>query len=195
MISIDEFRDLTYQWPFVLTAACLYTVTVKYMNTTRPRPAAQFTKTQWFRWFCVAHNSALAIYSAWTFINAVPIMYAQFSRSDIPVIQRICSSDEAIFKSGLDRLTWFFYLSKFYEVIDTAIILAKGKKSPLLQTYHHAGAMICMFAGAKYSATPIFLFVVFNIFIHSIMYVYYVFAALKLPFPRKLKNSITSLQI
>ncbi|CAI7638219.1 unnamed protein product [Penicillium manginii] len=52
-----------------------------------------------------------------------------------------------LWNGGLAYLGWIFYLSKFYEVIDTAIILAKGKKSSTLQTYHHAGAMMCMWAG------------------------------------------------
>lgn len=169
MMSLEEFKELTYKWPFVITAACLYTVTVKYFNTSRPKPAAAFTNTATFKYLCVVHNAALAAYSAWTFISAIPIINQQAWRTDIPIVQRICSADEAVFDNGLDHLTWLFYLSKFYEVLDTAIILAKGKKSPLLQTYHHAGAMLTLFAGSKYKATPIWLFVVFNSFIHSIM--------------------------
>ena len=56
-----------------------------------------------------------------------------------------------MWNQGLAYLGWIFYLSKFYEVLDTAIILAKGKKSSTLQTYHHAGAMMCMWAGIRYS--------------------------------------------
>lgn len=58
-----------------------------------------------------------------------------------------------MWEEGLAFYGWLFYLSKFYEVIDTAIIIAKGKKSSLLQTYHHAGAMICMWAGIRYVYT------------------------------------------
>ena len=195
MMSIDEFQELTYRWEFVLTAAALYVAVVKHFNRSRPCAPASFSKTTAFKYFCVVHNLALAVYSGWTFLKAVPIVAHQFGRSDLPLVQRICSADEAIFRAGLDKLAWYFYLSKYYEVIDTAIILVKGKKSPLLQTYHHAGAMISMFAGAKYSATPIFLFVLFNSFIHTIMYMYYTTTTLKLPFPRTLKKSLTSLQI
>lgn len=74
-----------------------------------------------------------------------------------------------IWNEGLAFYGWLFYLSKFYEVIDTLIILAKGKKSSFLQTYHHAGAMICMWAGIRYMSPPIWMFVLVNSFIHSIM--------------------------
>jgi hypothetical protein len=60
-----------------------------------------------------------------------------------------------LWENGLAWYGFWFYLSKFYEVVDTAIIILKGKKSSLLQTYHHAGAMICMWAGIRYApASP-----------------------------------------
>ena len=70
---------------------------------------------------------------------------------------------------------WFFYLSKFYEVVDTIIILAKGKKSSTLQTYHHAGAMMCMWAGMRYMTPAIWLFCAWNSGIHALMVSYSVF--------------------
>jgi hypothetical protein len=74
-----------------------------------------------------------------------------------------------LWNEGLAFYGWFFYLSKFYEVLDTFIILAKGKKSSTLQTYHHAGAMFCMWAGIRYMAPPIWLFVFLNSAIHTLM--------------------------
>lgn len=70
---------------------------------------------------------------------------------------------------GLAYYGWIFYLSKFYEVLDTFIILAKGKLSSTLQTYHHAGAMLCMWAGMRYMSAPIWVFVLVNSFIHALM--------------------------
>lgn len=49
-----------------------------------------------------------------------------------------------LWNEGLAFYGWIFYVSKFYGVVDTAIIIAKGKRSSTLQTYHHAGAMLCM---------------------------------------------------
>ena len=74
-----------------------------------------------------------------------------------------------LWNEGLAFYGWFFYLSKFYEVLDTFIILAKGKRSSTLQTYHHAGAMLCMWAGIRYMSPPIWLFVFLNSAIHFVM--------------------------
>ena len=74
-----------------------------------------------------------------------------------------------IWNEGLAFYGWLFYISKFYEVMDTAINLTKGKTSSDLQTFHHAGAMLCMWAGIRYMSPPIWMFVFINSFLHTIM--------------------------
>jgi hypothetical protein len=74
-----------------------------------------------------------------------------------------------MWNEGLAFYGWLFYLSKFYEVLDTVVILSKGKRSSTLQTYHHTGAMLCMWAGIRYMSPPIWLFVAFNSAIHTLM--------------------------
>lgn len=91
--------------------------------------------------------------------------------ADPAVVNGLPSTSEPgrMWNEGLAYYGWIFYLSKFYEVLDTFIILAKGKPSSTLQTYHHAGAMICMWAGMRYMSAPIWVFVLVNSFIHAIM--------------------------
>ncbi|KAI9808188.1 MAG: hypothetical protein M1825_004645 [Sarcosagium campestre] len=100
-----------------------------------------------------------------------------------------------LWNEGLAFYGWLFYLSKFYEVLDTAIVLAKGKKSSILQTYHHAGAMLGVWAGIRYMSPPIWMFVFINSFIHTVMYTYFTLAALSVPVPQIVKRSLTTMQI
>lgn len=100
-----------------------------------------------------------------------------------------------LWNEGLAFWGWIFYVSKFYEVVDTLIILAKGKRSATLQTYHHAGAMLCMWAGIRYMSPPIWMFVFVNSFIHALMYTYFTLTALGYKVPASIKRSLTSLQI
>ena len=100
-----------------------------------------------------------------------------------------------LWNSGLAFFGWLFYLSKFYEVLDTVIILAKGKKSSTLQTYHHAGAMMCMWAGIRFMAAPIWIFAIFNSLIHALMYTYYTLTAVRVRVPNRIKRSLTTMQI
>lgn len=74
-----------------------------------------------------------------------------------------------LWNEGLAFWGWWFYVSKFYEVIDTLIIITKGKRSATLQTYHHAGAMVCMWAGMRFMSPPIWMFVFINSAIHAMM--------------------------
>ncbi|RDL39291.1 Elongation of fatty acids protein [Venustampulla echinocandica] len=100
-----------------------------------------------------------------------------------------------MWNEGLAFYGWWFYLSKFYEVLDTVIILAKGKRSSTLQTYHHAGAMMCMWAGIRYMSAPIWMFCFVNSGIHALMYTYYTLTAFAVPIPNRLKRSLTTMQI
>ncbi|GAA5833372.1 hypothetical protein JCM11251_003476 [Rhodosporidiobolus azoricus] len=149
----------------------------------------------------VAHNVFLAAYSAWTFVGTAPQVFGAFWRgfaSDgLPgLTHAFCDSQLAIWGSEtFPKYTYVFYLSKYYEIVDTAILLLKGKKVGMLQSYHHCGAIWTMFAGYRAQAMPIWLFCVFNSFIHTIMYCYYAVTSLKLPFPQFLKRNITRLQI
>lgn len=174
----------------------------------RPAPYAIAT-TFLFKVFVFLHNVFLCVYSVWTFVG----MLQCFGRTVASIslkynsnhklanfVYAVCDLENGVFKR--DSLTknltiygWWFYMSKFYEVIDTAIILLKGKPSSLLQSYHHAGAMMCMWSGIRYRAPPIWIFVVFNSFIHSLMYFYFSLCCIKVRVPVVVKRVLTSLQI
>ncbi|KAK4981345.1 hypothetical protein LTR66_010064 [Elasticomyces elasticus] len=100
-----------------------------------------------------------------------------------------------LWNEGLAFWGWLFYLSKFYEIVDTLIIVAKGKRSATLQTYHHAGAMLCMWAGIRYMSPPIWMFVLLNSGIHTAMYTYFTLSTLGIRVPQSVKGTLTTLQI
>ncbi|KAF8462722.1 ELO family [Kalaharituber pfeilii] len=100
-----------------------------------------------------------------------------------------------LWSAGLGYYGWIFYLSKFYEVVDTMIIILKGRKSSTLQTYHHAGAMLSMWAGIRWMSPPIWIFCWYNSGIHTLMYTYYTLSALSIRVPNAIKRSLTSMQI
>ncbi|KAL2137197.1 hypothetical protein VTI74DRAFT_7744 [Chaetomium olivicolor] len=224
-----------------ITIAVIYAVTAKALNaynkSTGKKPWA-ISKTLAFRWFVIAHNIFLAVYSAWTWWGMLGTLRRTMVSPLGPqgvagFLDSMCqingpagignaaffdektnswtsySPDSVLTEEGLpSRLTagrmwneglafygWLFYLSKFYEVFDTLIILAKGKLSSTLQTYHHAGAMMCMWAGMRYMAVPIWIFCFFNSFIHAIMYTYYTVTAFNIRVPMIIKRSLTSMQI
>lgn len=191
--------------------------TANHFRKTNKEPL-NLSKTKLFKYFVVAHNMGLCIYSAWTCIGMVAAIYqsvhevtkvsvigsdstlaTKFLKGEILLgrgfWRSLCDVNEGIWENGLSFYGFLFYLSKFYEVVDTLIILAKGKQSSLLQTYHHTGAMLSMWAGIRFAAPPIWIFVVFNSLIHTIMYLYYTLSTLKIPVPLVVKRSLTTAQI
>ncbi|KAG2735054.1 hypothetical protein G9P44_001268 [Scheffersomyces stipitis] len=188
-------------------------------------PAAPYAiaRNPLFKVFVLLHNIFLCVYSVWTFIgmtasivntmgvfkgDILPTFYASLNRDTYTFkkfelfFQSVCDSKQGVFSRiisndhhNLEVFGWWFYISKFYEVIDTIIILLKGRPSSLLQSYHHAGAMMCMWAGIRFQSPPIWIFVVFNSFIHSLMYFYFSLSCLHIRVPTLFKRVLTSMQI
>ena len=132
-----------------------------------------------------AYNSST---SAWGFTNHLLHLGQGTTNPDTMDVGRI-------WNEGLAFYGWFFYVSKFYETLDTFIILAKGKKSSFLQSYHHAGAMLAMWSGIRYMSPPIWMFVMVNSGLHAIMYTYYTLTTLNIRVPKWFKQTLTTLQI
>ena len=52
----------------------------------------------------------------------------------------MCDVDGTMWvEKGFSFWAFHFYISKFYEFLDTWIIILKGKKVSFLQEFHHAG--------------------------------------------------------
>lgn len=173
-----------------------------------PAPVAM-AQTTLFKTLVFLHNVFLCAHAVWTFVG----MLRCFGRTAASIalkynsshglsnfVYAVCDVEDGVFKQ--DSLTrnltiygWWFYMLKFYEVLDTVVILLKGRPSSLLQSYHHAGAMMCMWSGIRYRSPPIWIFVVFNSFIHSLMYFYFSLCCLKIRVPVIVKRVLTSLQI
>lgn len=183
-------------------------------------PAAPFkiAKTSWFKSFVLIHNVFLCLYSVWTFIGFTSTIGTIMNLFEGNLLSNltnykpqkldyffhsVCDVENGVFSRilnnegfhNLEIFGWWFYISKFYEVLDTIIILLKGRPSSLLQSYHHAGAMMSMWAGIRYQSPPIWIFVVFNSFIHSLMYFYFSLSCLHIRVPNLFKRVLTTLQI
>ena len=75
--------------------------------------------------------------------------------------------------------TWMFVLSKVPELGDTIFIVLRKQKLIFLHWYHHVTVLIyCWYSFSQYTA-PARWFVVMNFIVHSIMYTYYAFRALR----------------
>jgi hypothetical protein len=120
------------------------------------------------------HSLILAVYSGWTCYYSWGIVVPYMKTHGFWA--SMCDVDNQLWDGS--NLGWWithFYISKYYEFIDTWIVLLKNRKPMFLQVYHHAGIVILMWAFVVTKATGGGLVLLcLNSGIHTIMYTYYV---------------------
>jgi len=112
----------------------------------------------------IVHNFGLHLFSLYHFIG---FMSALWNRGIV--------AGRGIYFNipGVDNMLWWFYLSKYYEYVDTALLYAKGKEPIFLQKFHHVGATIVWHLGYVYQFDGVFFASLINSGIHSVMYLYF----------------------
>jgi hypothetical protein len=134
----------------------------------------------------ILHNSFLIAFSAWTFI----------SLSRVLLEKGIVFGSKYYFNDPqFDKIIYYFYLSKYYEYIDTFILYLSGKKPIFLQKYHHIGTAILWHFAYYYKGDAIWIPSLYNSFVHTIMYSYYLGSLLKIQAFKRIKTYITGMQI
>ena len=142
----------------------------------------------YFKMFVFFHNILLAVFSASIFYISYRIM------RNIDFFGDFCfTSDILMTRDDFHYITYLFYISKYYEFVDTWIVYLKNRKPSFLQIYHHIGAVINMNNIYVYRVEAGWIFVTFNSFVHTIMYLYYALTTIKIYLP--IKKLITTLQI
>ena len=71
--------------------------------------------------------------------------------------------------------SYIYYLSKYYELLDTLLQMARGKPPPhfALHVYHHACVLMMAWAWCEYQQTLQFGGLIFNTAVHVVMYLYF----------------------
>lgn len=132
------------------------------------------------KWVVVLHNAFLCFIS---FAMLVGVLYELAKKAaTIPNDELV----ETFFCDGKKRLVsggqvfWFylFYLSKFYEFLDTVIICLKKRPLIFLHVYHHFITAILMYVMLDNAVAVQWIAVVANVSVHIPMYYYYAVSSL-----------------
>jgi len=151
-----------------------------------PRELLYNTDPDYIRSVSIFHNTVLCLFSVWTFCS----LFSGLIKYGIVVEPAFYMS-----KPEINNVVYWFYLSKYYEYVDTFIIYAKNKHPIFLQTFHHTGAAIVWHLGYTYSFDGTYFASVFNSFVHSWMYLYYLLAIFRVPSIQPYKVYLTTMQI
>ncbi|KAI5166936.1 hypothetical protein NEIRO02_1541 [Nematocida sp. AWRm79] len=140
--------------------------------------------------FIFAHNMGMSIFSMLVFKKTFEVIYTGFRT--LPFEKFIVDPGNQMEKK-LSPWIWIFYISKYYEVVDTLILFMSNKESSFLQMYHHAGAIVACWLVSLSESYSGWIWVVLNSFIHSTMYLYYAMTVVGIRAP--FKRAITFMQI
>ncbi|KAJ2846709.1 hypothetical protein IWW36_004218 [Coemansia brasiliensis] len=196
-VPLGNLYPFFMQWQVPVATATIYTALAFFFNTKMPRSAASKrplnppSRLTAMNCAIFVHNAILAIYSGWAFYTVFPHFARNVAQKGL--CDGLCDVDGTMWNSVLFVQNYLFYLSKYYELVDTLVLFLKGRTASLLQIYHHAGIIVVMYY-SNYYAPAVTVFMVWeNAGVHTVMYTYYALTAIKINVPGK--KYLTTLQI
>lgn len=202
---LDLVKNMSLHWEVPFFSAAVYVVWVIRNNkrireksekkrllnpqvSTQPRTLPK--KSIQLKSFIFLHNAAMSLFSMVVFKKTFEITWSGFV--SLSFFEFIGDADKAM-ENKLSPWVWIFYMSKYYEIVDTLILFMSEKESSFLQMYHHAGAIIACWLVSLSKSHSAWIWIGLNSFIHSIMYMYY--ALTVVGFRPPFKRVVTFMQI
>ncbi|XP_070557481.1 very long chain fatty acid elongase 4-like [Ptychodera flava] len=185
-------------WPLIQTPWVTYGAVVAYLIIVWQGPKFMAKRKPFdLRQFMILYNAFLVVLSAY--------MFQLFLRSAWPrpgfswACAKMDYSDDPS-AVMLAKACWWFFFSKLIEFMDTFIFILRKKNNQIsfLHVYHHTTMPMLWWIGVKWvPGGQAFFSAMINCFVHTVMYGYYLLAAMG---PRVQpflwwKKYITSLQL
>jgi hypothetical protein len=186
----SPLRDL--QWP-LWSGACYLVVCLLHRLVSGPNPS-ELPVWRYLSVLVPYHNLFLALISLAMLIGCIK---AVVDRSlELQSVEWIVCEDENANSDGaLGFWVYIYYLSKYYELLDTFLQLIRGKYPPhyLLHAYHHGFVLLMSWMWLEYAPSLRFAGLIFNTLVHVVMYYYFYLKSVSIePW---WKSYVTTLQI
>ncbi|PVU86158.1 hypothetical protein BB559_006636 [Furculomyces boomerangus] len=120
------------------------------------------------------HNLLLAIMSLFLLLLFAEQLIPNLFNNGL--FWSVCHRDA--WNTKLELLYYINYLIKWYEFLDTFLLVLKKKSTPFLHVYHHSMTMVLCFTQLEGTTSVSWVPVTINLFVHVIMYYYYYLTAL-----------------
>eukprot|EP01083_Nonionella_stella_P099776 280628_1 len=143
--------------------------------------------------FAAVHSGFLSVASMCLLLSMFCQLVMNYYEADRNLLEVFIDSESRWKTGNLAFLYYINYLSKYYELIDTALIALKGKPVIFLHWYHHAATIFMTWSQLYSYGGAQWVFIMANLFVHVFMYAYYTLSALRVRC--WWKRYITSLQI
>ncbi|KAJ6022988.1 hypothetical protein N7499_008306 [Penicillium canescens] len=141
----------------VMAIYFIFVIGGNHLNQKRGYHRCSWTESRLFQRLALLHNAVLAIFSTVVFAKAVQIIYRGLPDYVNPeygarMADYLCRVQAPLWTtegrqdglwSEFGGLAEIFCLSKYYELLDSAIIFAAGRRLTNLHIFHHAGVIVC----------------------------------------------------
>lgn len=178
---IDKVNNFRYvpqemplsQWPLPLLLSFGYLAGVFILQTyMKDRKAYTLVN------FTILHNFIMTFGSLIMFIGMATSLFGIWQRHGAEALFCDHGSKE-VGKGPLYFWIYVFYLSKYYEWADTALMCLKKNKLTFLHVYHHWVTMLLVWNCLENLIPIQWCAELLNCFVHIFMYYYYLLASLK----------------
>jgi hypothetical protein len=140
------------------------------------------------------HNLVLLVWSAAMFVGAAHAAFGVSSASG-DASWLFCFPPEQTAVGRLFFCSYCYYVSKYYELLDTVLRVLKGQPLTVLHVVHHALVLVMAYSWLDSAQSLQVVGLLTNTGIHVLMYGYYLLSSLGLKPGRLVKQLITSSQI
>jgi GNS1/SUR4 family len=121
------------------------------------------------RMFIAVHNLVLAVFSLMVAVGSWKAVISHAAQFGLGAVY----CDNAAMWQNFGQWAVVFYISKYYEFVDTWILILKGKPASFLQVYHHTGIALIMWCAVLSQSAWLIFVVLLNSVIHTFMYTYF----------------------
>ena len=121
------------------------------------------------------HNLALCLFSLVIAVGTFAEVVNRTIFENGSTLWLFCEQDQTQPRGALWFWSYIYYLSKYYELLDTVLQLLKGRPPPSfkLHIFHHAAVLVMAWAWLQYTQSLQFIGMLFNTSVHVVMYYYY----------------------
>jgi fatty acid elongase 3 len=124
------------------------------------------------KYCALLHNFNMMVISFVCLIGLVYEVSVAYTKDGMYAI--ICDPHQKYNNGKIIIWIYFYYISKYIELFDTFLLVLRRSQLRFIHTYHHVTTMFITFFGLATGGTGQWIIITLNVFVHVIMYYYYV---------------------
>eukprot|EP01027_Heterolobosea_sp_BB2_P022016 GEZU01032389.1.p1 GENE.GEZU01032389.1~~GEZU01032389.1.p1 ORF type:complete len:268 (+),score=104.67 GEZU01032389.1:177-980(+) len=169
---LPDYNSFWFEWTTPLIGCASYGVVIFLLHSAMRLRKKGFE----LKWFNIVHNAFLCVLS---FVMAAGTLYdVAVNSMQTGFFNTYCDPNQQVVNTRLFFWSYIFYISKYYEFLDTVILVLRKKPLLFLHVYHHLVTAACCYLLLEGRVSMSWQLTFLNSLVHTFMYYYYTAALL-----------------